>query len=131
VAVVVERDGRLLLARRAVAPAQGLWDLPGGFLEAGETAEAGVHREIREETGLAVRLVRYLGSFPDTYGPRRLPTLNLAFVVAVASGRPQAASDVAALAWFGPGEIPRPLAFPHQEQVVRAWERGTGLLPGG
>jgi 8-oxo-dGTP diphosphatase len=121
VAALVERDGRLLLALRAVAPAKGRWDLPGGFLQAGETAEACLHREIREETGLEVRVVRYLGSFADQYGPRRQPTLNLAFVVAIIQGQPHAASDVAELRWFSPGEIPRPLAFGHQEQILRTW----------
>src|SRR5215467_6952048 len=47
--VLLLRRGRLLLVRRAVAPSRGAWDLPGGFIEAGETAEQAARREMREE----------------------------------------------------------------------------------
>ncbi len=53
-AVIVDTAGRLLLIRRAHAPAAGRWSLPGGRVEAGETAERAVVREVAEETGLAV-----------------------------------------------------------------------------
>jgi 8-oxo-dGTP diphosphatase len=53
-AVVLNRDGRVLLARRAHEPLKGEWSLPGGAVEVGETLEAAVAREILEETGLAV-----------------------------------------------------------------------------
>jgi len=57
----------VLLARRARAPYAGLWDLPGGFLEAGETPEAALGRELREELGARVRRARLVE--PDHYGP--------------------------------------------------------------
>lgn len=61
-AIVFDEHGRLLLVKRANPPAQGLWSLPGGRLEAGETAHQGVVREVREETGLEVRVEREVGS---------------------------------------------------------------------
>ena len=53
-AVVLDAAGRLLLIQRGHAPSAGLWSVPGGRVEAGETLEAAVVREVREETGLAV-----------------------------------------------------------------------------
>ena len=53
-AVVHDAAGRLLLVRRGRAPGRGLWSLPGGRCEPGETAAATAVREVREETGLAV-----------------------------------------------------------------------------
>ena len=47
-------DGRVVLVKRGHEPLAGQWSLPGGMLELGETLEAGVAREIREETGLVV-----------------------------------------------------------------------------
>jgi 8-oxo-dGTP diphosphatase len=54
--VVIDQD-RALLVRRAREPALGEWTIPGGLLEVGETLSAAVERELREETGLIVRVV--------------------------------------------------------------------------
>ncbi len=64
---IVNEKGELLVARRAKDPARGTLDLPGGFTEYGETAEEAVVREVKEETGLNVRLGRYLFSRPNVY----------------------------------------------------------------
>lgn len=57
--VVIDQN-RALLVRRAREPALGEWTIPGGLLEVGETLAAGVEREIREETGLIVRVVELI-----------------------------------------------------------------------
>src|SRR5437763_11981549 len=53
-AVIRDRPGRILLVLRANDPGRGLWSLPGGRVEPGETPEQAVVREVREETGLEV-----------------------------------------------------------------------------
>lgn len=125
VAVVVEDQGRILLGKRAHEPSRGLWDILGGFIDAGETAEEAVVREIREESGLEVRITRYLGSFLDDYGPRRLPTLNLAYAATPCGGAAGAASDIAELCWFAVEELPTVWAFPHQPRVIAAWRQAA------
>ncbi|MCZ2823832.1 MULTISPECIES: NUDIX domain-containing protein [unclassified Modestobacter] len=60
-AVVHDERGRLLLIRRGHAPSAGLWSVPGGRVEPGESEADAVVRETAEETGLAVRPVRVLG----------------------------------------------------------------------
>jgi ADP-ribose pyrophosphatase YjhB (NUDIX family) len=60
-AVVVDRRSRVLLVRRARPPMAGAWTLPGGRLEAGESLEGAVLRELAEETALAARVVCELG----------------------------------------------------------------------
>ncbi|MGH9795343.1 MAG: NUDIX hydrolase [Candidatus Acidiferrales bacterium] len=57
---VVIRDGHVLLARRARAPLEGQWSIPGGHVEWGETLEQAVVRELREETALHVRVLELL-----------------------------------------------------------------------
>ncbi len=57
VAGVVIRDGTVLLIRRGKEPRRGSWSLPGGALKISERIEEGVRREVREETGMAVRPV--------------------------------------------------------------------------
>ena len=55
VGAVVLREGRILLVRRGVPPALGLWAIPGGALELGESLKEGAEREILEETGITIR----------------------------------------------------------------------------
>jgi len=120
--LIFGRDGRVLLARRGVQPRKGKWDIPGGFVNAGESAEQAVIRETLEETNLRIRLVDYLGSIPDVYGNRAVQTLNFCFAAAVISGKPQPKSDVAELCWFSRSDLPSQMAFKHQQQIL-AWCR--------
>lgn len=121
VGALVVRDGKVLLSRRAREPQKGMWDLPGGFLDAGEHPEAAILRELREETGLAARVVGLLAVATGEY--QGAATLNLVYRCE-AEGEPRAADDSAELRWFAPDGIPRPLAFPHEEAAVDAWRRG-------
>lgn len=61
-AVIRDEAGRLLMILRGHEPGRGLWSIPGGRIEPGETPEAAVVREVREETGLDVRCGPLLGS---------------------------------------------------------------------
>ncbi|MBI4885699.1 MAG: NUDIX hydrolase [Acidobacteria bacterium] len=56
VGAVIVQDGRVLIVKRRYEPLAGRWSLPGGTLELGETLEAGLAREMREETGLEVEV---------------------------------------------------------------------------
>jgi 8-oxo-dGTP diphosphatase len=55
VGAIVVRDGRVLLVRRGQPPSEGLWAIPGGRVELGETLQEAAEREIKEETGLTIR----------------------------------------------------------------------------
>jgi 8-oxo-dGTP diphosphatase len=61
-AIITDSGGRLLLIRRGHEPGRGLWSVPGGRIDPGESDEAAVIREVREETGLSVRVGRLVGS---------------------------------------------------------------------
>jgi NAD+ diphosphatase len=67
VAAIIEHDGRIVMTRRAKQPGCGKLDLPGGFVDDHETLEEAVRREVREELGLTLGDLRYLGSFANTY----------------------------------------------------------------
>ena len=66
--VILERDGSVLLLRRAVEPGLGAWDLPAGYLDPGESPEEAARRETREESGLEVELVRLVGVYTSRPG---------------------------------------------------------------
>jgi mutator protein MutT len=65
--LIFNQEGKLLLTRRAIEPGFGMLDLPGGFVEPMESAEAAVKREIEEELGVKVTRIQYMTSFPNEY----------------------------------------------------------------
>jgi ADP-ribose pyrophosphatase YjhB (NUDIX family) len=124
-ALVTDEHGRVLLARRAVEPDKGLWDIPGGFLEEGEHPLDAIRRELREETGLEVEPEAFFCATIDRYGdrPGAATTLNLTWTARVVAGMPEPADDVDELRWFAPDELPPPgrMAFTSTAEVLRAW----------
>jgi len=122
--VLVVRDGRVLLAKRRVEPRRHHWDIPGGFLEAGEHPADGAIRESREELGIEVQLGPLLGMFMDTYETQDglEHTMSVYYLVERYLGEPRPDDDVEALGWFRPREVPAELAFPHLRQVIDAWQ---------
>ncbi len=119
VAVLVVDRERLLLAQRAVEPFKDYWDIPGGFLEAGEAPEAGAIREIAEETGLRIQPTLLLGLFMDTYGPGGDPVLNICYEARVLAGQLRARDDVKRLQWFDLDGLPDEIAFDWSTAALR------------
>ena len=82
-ALVTDEEGKLLLTTRAVEPDPGKLDLPGGFIDPGETAENAVKRELEEELSMKVKSLEYIGSAPNEYifSGYSVFTLDMAFRV--------------------------------------------------
>ncbi|MQB00360.1 MAG: NUDIX domain-containing protein [Actinobacteria bacterium] len=129
VGAVIVRDGKALIARRGTDPHEGRFDSPGGFLEAGEDALAGLRREIREELGVGIDVdpSDYIDATVHTYGDEDDYVLALSFAARLVSGRPQANDDVADIRWVGPDELDDvEWAWEHnREDTRRALQRGT------
>ena len=124
VVALIEESGRVLLIRRGVEPARGLWALPGGYMDAGELPVTALHREVREETGLDVAIGDLLEIFPMVNRGGSSLGLVLAF-----GARPQGEhivlvenDDAEAAAWFGPDDLPVELAFDSTKQLLAQWQ---------
>jgi len=127
---LVVAEEKLLLVRRAIEPFKGWWDIPGGFLEAGEHPEAGAIREVREETSLQVQLAGLVGVYMDTYGPEAEPTLNFCYVAAIIGGEAQAQSDALELRWFALDALPEQIAFSWSMEAIRQLTENIGYETG-
>jgi ADP-ribose pyrophosphatase YjhB (NUDIX family) len=123
--LVLDDDGRILLARRAREPDKGKWDLPGGFLNEGEDPHDGLRRELNEEASLDVEPLEFFDVVVDRYGDEddAQRTLNLYWTCRVLRGTPTPADDVDELRWFARDELPptAELAFRNNAKVISRW----------
>jgi ADP-ribose pyrophosphatase YjhB (NUDIX family) len=124
-AILLGPDDRALFIRRAKDPARGKLAVPGGFVDIGETAEAALRREIKEEVNLEVGPLEFLCSAPNEYlyAGVNYPVLDLAFVCRAVSITPIAALDgVESFCWLNPAEVDSAqIAFPSIRAAVRAY----------
>jgi ADP-ribose pyrophosphatase YjhB (NUDIX family) len=103
-AIITDAAGRLLLIKRGHEPGKGLWSIPGGRVEPGETDEQAVIREVREETGLVVQPGRLIGAVRRPAPAGAL--LDIRDYAATVTGGTLAAGDDADDArWAGPAEL--------------------------
>lgn len=119
-AIVPYPHNRILLVKRGTMPFKGYWALPGGRLEPRETVEQTIVREVKEETGLDVVVVRKIGEYHEqgTHDGVEYDYYPACFLVKVVGGeiRPQQ-SEIQEIKLFSISEVPEPLAFVHNQMV--------------
>jgi len=131
VAAVIEApDGRILMIRRGRDPGAGTLDLPGGFVDIGETAEQAVAREVMEELGTAVEDLRFLASFPNQYEYKGVLYFTCDVVFVCKLGDPSAAApseEARELLWIQPDKVDLDsIGFPSIRNAVRMYAETLG-----
>jgi len=129
-ALIADEKGRLLVVVRAEDPKKGMWDLPGGFADPGETAEEALRREVHEELGLELASMRYLCSYPNVYDYKglRYATMDLGFVCQARDldAIEAAQSEVMELLFVPPDEIDTSrFAFDSLGKMVEQYRAGA------
>lgn len=123
VSAVIVRDERFLLVRRARAPARGLFTLPGGAVECGETLASAVTREVREEVGLDIEPVvpagyrEVIARGDDQRIVRHF--VIIAFAARWRGGEPVATEEVAEWRWALPADLAGLPTTEGLEEIVR------------
>jgi acetyl-CoA carboxylase carboxyl transferase subunit beta len=97
-AVILNDNNRVLLVQRGHQPAEGLWSLPGGSVEPGESLTDAAAREVREETGLIVRVSDRVWLVTVALDPGRVYEVH-AFRAHVVGGQLEASDDAADAEW--------------------------------
>jgi len=109
VSAAIIRGDRILLARRARGPALGIWTLPGGVVETGETLTEALIREVAEETGMTVEPVALAGHrevVVRDHGGRVSPHfVILCFASRWIAGEPALNEELADARWLRPSEL--------------------------
>ena len=124
-AVVHDETGRLLLIRRGHAPHAGSWSLPGGRVEPGETVAQAVEREVREETGLAVRAGAEVGRVQIPGDGVLYDVVDLRCALTSTGQEPIAGDDAADVLFADAAALAQLRCTPALVETLRAW----GVLP--
>lgn len=132
VAAVFDAEGRILLHKRTD---NGNWGLPGGAIETGEFAGDSIAREVFEETGYEVEVVRLVGIYSDPeLTTVHYPNGDVASYVSslfecrVTGGAPQLNDESSAIEWFDPAALPQPFVPGHVIRVQDAVARQTAAF---
>lgn len=129
VGAVVVHGGAVLLVRRGRAPSRGMWAVPGGRVELGETLAEAAEREVREETGVRVRAGEPVWSFDsvvrDAEGRVAFHYVIVDLLADYVAGEPRAGDDALAARWARPQDFPGMTVSPPTLQLL---ER-IGFLP--
>jgi 8-oxo-dGTP diphosphatase len=133
VGAIVIHEGRVLLVRRGRAPALGLWSVPGGLVELGETTLDAARREVEEETGLDVRIAGLVGVLDrvtrDADGRVRYHWVLVDYLAYPQSNDTiTAGSDAAEVRWVTIDEVER---LPITEGLADMIKRAAALAGGG
>ncbi len=130
--MIVVKDGEIFLILRGVEPYLGLWGIPGGYINWGETGEIGATREIFEEGKIVVAECVFLCVSTD---PNRHPdqAINITYVATVFSGEPEARDDADGFMWCPLDKLPEVLAFDHHDIIAKyqAWVAARSTRGGG
>jgi ADP-ribose pyrophosphatase len=129
VGAIVIRKGRVLLVQRGIEPSRGLWAIPGGSLELGETIQEGAEREILEETGIVIRAGDPVHTFDfferDQAGRIRFHYVIVDVTAEYVSGDVRADDDAADARWLSPKDLD---ALPVARNTLRVLQK-VGFLP--
>jgi ADP-ribose pyrophosphatase YjhB (NUDIX family) len=115
-AVLIEREGTVLLVRRSNEPFRGLWTLPAGFVNGGEDPAEAAARECLEETGLSVRVTRVFDIVAGKEHPRGADFV-IVYLAELLGGELRPDDDADAVEWFSLSALP-PLAFRATQKVL-------------
>jgi 8-oxo-dGTP diphosphatase len=128
-AIVHDRASRLLLVRRGREPGRGLWSIPGGRVEPGESEHKAILREVAEETGLRVRVLRLAGRVSrPAPGGGVYDIGDYVCELAEDSGHdPVAGDDADDVRWVGPAEYATLRVVGGMHELLAEW----GVLPPG
>jgi ADP-ribose pyrophosphatase YjhB (NUDIX family) len=127
---IIENNGSILLVKRKYPPYVGDWCFPAGFMEYGESPERCCIRELKEETGLDVKLRQCFRVYAGDDDPRSKAVLIL-YLVESYDGELNPGDDASETRYFAENEMPNNIAFKSHRQAIKDYYefKRTGEMP--
>ena len=120
---IVQTAGGIVMIKRRYATPDGIWAIPGGFVDVGETVEAAAIREFLEETGLHVTIDRLIG----VYSYEDNPVILIVFSGLTSEAMPKCGPEAVEVAFFHEADIPwGQLAFPANREALQDYLKING-----
>jgi 8-oxo-dGTP diphosphatase len=122
-AVVLDEERQVLLVRRLIEPFQGDWALPAGYQDLLESPAEAAVREVREETGLGIEVIRLLDlqHVPDDpRKPANVAVFLCKLKIGEGAGKLKAGDDASDARWFPLNDLPKGLGFPNNRKILDA-----------
>ena len=117
VAAILMNNGQIVLVKRKYEPRKGMWSLPAGFMEFGETAEQTAVRESKEETNLDIKLTDLFGVFPGFDDPR-VHVVIIVYRSEIINGQIKPGDDAEEVKFFPLDELPKDIAFTAHQKIL-------------
>lgn len=127
-ALVFHPDGqRILLVKASRGFTKGMWNIPGGFVAYAESPEEGMVREMKEETGVKIRLEKLLGVFTQKFGSPYYMRGHMYLARALTTELELQADEIADAQWYTLDEARRILLNPFGQKALDTLAKGRGL----
>ncbi len=114
---VVIKDDEVLLVRRAIEPFRDQWVLPGGLMDIGEKIEQTAVREVREETGFDVKLLKLIGVYSGPHRDPRGTTAAVCFLAEIIGKAGDHDHEISEVKFFPLDELPNRMGFDHRDMI--------------
>lgn len=133
--ILENEKGEILLVKRKVPPKKGYWDVPGGFIDFGETLEQSLKRETREELGINIFDLKYFSSTADRYPYKNINYHTLCFLMTAKTSDTKkifARDDIDGYKFFTKSNFPFDrIAFPQLKTVFKKYLSAAKKSPSG
>ena len=129
VTAIILHKNKILLTKRNNLPFLGWWDLPGGFVDRGESPKNAIAREMREELGMAIKIKKLLGIYPGIYPSSIEPfhILSVVYMVEPLTKEKEIGvmdkKELKGFKWFEKKELPSRIAFDSNQNVIRDFKK--------
>ncbi|MFA4937051.1 MAG: DUF4202 family protein [Patescibacteria group bacterium] len=121
VSVILKKQGKILLIKRAKTPLKNFWCLPGGYVNYSEKPESALIREVKEETNLDIKVDKLVGVYQIDNDPRGI-NLDIIYFGSIIGGESRLNKESSEVRYFSMDTLPKLIAYKHRE-AIQDWRR--------